>query len=180
MCLKEVDMPGQPKMRKLSRYIESQGGDAYIMDRLAAGESVGKIAKSIILPGETKPISRPFLYSWRNKSEDRRKGWELAMQLSADALAEDAGDILDELAEEYEPTSAQVSLARSRSEYRRWLASMRDKEKYGEKKGDVNVNVLSLGDAHLEVLRKLGQRAEPEQIEAADYKVLPPGEEDNA
>lgn len=167
-------MAGQPMLRALERYIEERGGDTFIFDRIADGESIGKIAKTITLPGQTQPISRPFLYIWRNKGGDeRRKGWALAMEASADSAAEDAGDILDELAEEtFDPSSGQVSLARARSEYRRWVASVRNKEKYGDAKSEVNVN-LSLGDLHLDALRKFGSRSEPEEIEAADYELLP-------
>lgn len=147
-------------MRKLCKYIDDRGGETYITDRISAGESVGTICKSIILPGDTQPISRPFLYAWRNKGGDeRRKGWALAMQVSADAHAEEAGDILDELAVEHDPTSAQVALARSRSEYRRWLAKTRDREKYGDDKTAAAVSVnLNIADLHIASLRELGQR----------------------
>jgi hypothetical protein len=152
-------MPSRPYLRALTRWIEEQGGEPFILDRIAAGESVGKIAKSIQLPGRDKPISRAMLYYWRNAGGDeRKKGWELAMKESAEALAEEAGEVLDNLSEEFDPTSAQVSLARSRSEYKRWLASKRDADTFGDRKSDVNVNVLSLGDVHLDALRKLGSR----------------------
>jgi hypothetical protein len=169
-------MPGQPKMRKLTKYIEDRGGDQWIMDRIAAGESVGKICKSIILPGDSQPISRPFLYTWRNKRDERRVGWQLAMQVSADAHAEMAGDILDDLAEELDPSSAQVSLAKSRSEYKRWLARVRDRDKYGEEKQQaLNVNILTAGDLHIDGLRRLGARPEPEAIETVEVELLEEG-----
>ena len=162
-------------MKQLCKYIDARGGETFITDRISAGESVGTICKSIKLPGEAQPISRPFLYTWRNKGGDeRRRGWALAMKVSADAIAEEAGDILDELAVEHDPSSAQVALARSRSEYRRWLAKTRDRDKYGEdRQAAVNVN-LNIADLHFASLRELGQRPAPmEIIDAEVIKELP-------
>jgi hypothetical protein len=147
-------MASQPVLRKLERYVEQQGGDAWIMDQLAAGLSVGQVAAGITLPGHGS-ISRPLLYNWRNKSEARREGWALAMKLRGHALAEEAGEVLDSLVGTA-PSAAEVSLAKSRAEYRRWLAGRLNAEAYGEdKQALLNVN-LNVGDLHLDALRRVG------------------------
>jgi hypothetical protein len=161
-------MASRPVLRELERYVESNGGDSFVLDRIAAGESVGRIAKSITLP-KHGPISRPLLYAWRNRGDERRKGWALAMKASAEALSEDAGDCWDVLSED--PTSAQVAKARGMSEYKRWLASVRDRDAFGSSSGAVSVN-LNVGSLHLDALRQVGHmRAlpgdpEPRLIEA--------------
>jgi len=49
-----------------------------------------------------------------------------------------------------------VSLAKSRAEYRRWLAGRLNAEAYGEdKQALLNVN-LNVGDLHLDALRRVG------------------------
>jgi hypothetical protein len=148
-------MAGQPVLRKLERYIAERGGDQWLFDRLAAGESVGAVAASIILEGHGQ-ISRPFLYTWRNAGgEDRRTGWRLALEESADAHAEIAGEVLEGLPED--PTSAQVSLAGRRSAYRQWLAAKRNREVYGDgPQQQVNVNLLSLDDLYRQALQQHG------------------------
>lgn len=155
-------MASRPVLRELERYVETNGGDSFVLDRIAAGESVGRIAKSITLP-KHGPISRPLLYTWRNRSDERRKGWALAMKASAEALSEDAGDCWDILSDD--PTSAQVAKARGMSEYKRWLASVRDREGFGSAAAAVNLN-LNVGSLHLDALRQVGHmgtlRGEPD------------------
>lgn len=175
-------MAMNPVMRKLEKHIEKAGGDTFILDRIAAGESVGKIALTIKLPGHGV-ISRPFLYRWRDKDEDRAKGWGFAMKESSHALAEDAGDVWEDL--DNDPTSAQVAKARGQSDYKKWLAGKRNKEDYGDGPA-IAVGILTAGDLHLDALRMVGhmdtQRLaadkEREEIPVADYEDVTDEEED--
>lgn len=164
-------------LRRLSRLIEQQGGDRFILDRIASGESVGRIAKSITLPGASQPISRPFLYTWKDADDDRAEGWAAAMLMSGEALAEKAGDVFEDLPEGFDKD--ELGKAKAQSEYYRWLARMRDKEGFGEKTAQVEVNILSVGEQHLAALMERGKRnVEALPVADADYKVLEPGEED--
>lgn len=166
-------MTGQPVLHKLIRYVEAKGGDEWLLNRLADGESVGAIAKSIDLPGHGS-ISRPMLYNWRNKGgEPRREGWRLALKASGHALAEDAGEALNEL-RGTGATAAEVSLARSRSEYLRWLAGKRN-ERYGEKATVVDLT-LNVADLHLDALRRHGHMGRPQVVEADVVELLEAGE----
>jgi transposase len=166
-------MAGKPLLRKLEQLIERSGGDAFILDQIADGLSVAKVARKIELPGHG-PVSRGMLYDWRNRGGDeRRKGWDLAMKASGHPLAEDAGEILEELAEGLAPSAPEVQLARARSNYKTWLAGIRN-EAYAEKKSDIKVE-LNVGALHLDALRKRGHmdavRA-PEEVPTADYELL--------
>jgi hypothetical protein len=159
-------MASRPKLRKLSRLIQQQGGDRFILDRIADGESVGRIAKSITLPGEATPISRPFLYSWAHADDDRWEGWQLAVKHSGEALAEKAGDVFEDLPEGFDKD--QLGKAKAQSEYYRWMARMRDREGFGDRQSpDTVVNILSVGEQHLAALMEKGQRhiAGPEPLE---------------
>lgn len=165
-------MAAQPLLRKLTALIEAEGGDAFILDRIADGEPIGRIARSITIPGEGHPISRPFLYTWRNSGgEHRRKGWTLAIEVSAHALVEEAGEVLEALAGQVAPSSGEVALAKALSEYKRWLATKRNRAVYGEEKAGVNVNILNVGGEYLAALRAFGHMGQ-EQLPEADAVVL--------
>lgn len=166
-------MAGRPVRDKLTRYIEEHGGDDYILDRIASGETPGAIAASISLPGHGT-ISRPLLYAWRDAGgTERREAWKHAMACRGEGLIEEAGEILDELAGNM-PTSAEVSLARERANHRRWLGGKLN-EDYSDKPG-VDVNVLvSADDQLLAALRKHGQRralpAPQQEAIEAEYEI---------
>lgn len=159
-------------MRKLEAEIERRGGDEYVTSQLADGVSVGAVAKGIEV-GDHGPISRQFLYNWRNRSEARREGWALAMEAAGEALAEKAGEVLDEVCPE--PSAAEVTLASKRSAYLQWLAGKRD-ERFSDKGPDLSVNVqtVNVGLDHLQALMSHG--AMPTAvIEAVPVEALPVG-----
>jgi len=169
-------MAARPFLAAMTKAIEKMGGEEAIFDRLASGETVGSIADSIYIPEFKRSPSRSYMYMWRRRGGDERvRKWKEAIVHSADALAEEAGTVLDELVGRA-ATAADVSLAKSRSEHRRWLATKYNKEKYGDAKAQVEVH-LSLGDLHLSALRARGHmdnvpKELPEGIEEADFEVL--------
>ena len=153
-------------MQALEKLIEDNGGDRWVLDRLANGERVGDVAADCIIE-DHGPISRPFLYRWRDRSPDRAAGWKAAMQDAAHAHAEEAGEVWDEVPDD--PTTGQVAVARGRSEYKRWLAGKLN-EQYREASADL----------HLEALRMHGSM-EPYRVGRAADPVLIPvetGEDD--
>ena len=172
----------RPLLDKLGRLVEREwGGDAFILDQVANGVSIRKIAEGIELPGYG-PISRGMVYDWKKRGgEPRAKAWREAMRLSGHAHAEDAGDILDDLKDTI-PSAPEVNLARSRSNYRTWLAGKRN-DQYAEKQANVQI-ALNVGELHLDALRKRGHMDAvrtadtPPAIEDADYKILEKGKDD--
>ena len=109
-------MASNPVMRKLEAFVKAMGGDEWIFDMIKEGLGVKRIAARTDLPGHGS-VSRSFLYNWRDKSPERQASWRRAMQEGAHALAEDAGDYMDDLPEE--PTSAQVAKAKGQAEHRK-------------------------------------------------------------
>jgi transposase-like protein len=121
-------LASQPKRAAFAAEIEAAGGDGVILDRLRSGETVKAIA-------DTYGVSRGMIYLWKKMGgESRADAWEEARKDSAEALLEDAGEILDDLAvpgengEAPDPSNAQVSVARERAGHRRYLAEKFNRE----------------------------------------------------
>jgi hypothetical protein len=126
--------------------IAAEGGDEVVFRRVAAGETIASIMESYAR-------DRDCWYTWiRAGGDKRRTRWEEAKKQSADALVDRAGEILDGAADAN--STAQVMIAKERASHRKWLASVRDRETYGDRNGPaVQVNIQQL---HLDALRKLG------------------------
>lgn len=161
------------KLHAYARHVEANGGDDWVFSFVEDGLSMKRVAE------ETGCSSRGLLYSWIKLGGDERKArLKAARKISAHSLAEDAGEVLDSLADEQVITSADVSLASSRARYKQWLAGMRNREDYGEKAG-VEIN-LSVGELHLDALRRhsadaIAARPTP-RVEEAEYEMVEEGE----
>lgn len=136
--------------RMLLLRIKERGGFAAIYDRIAAGETLVSIGKDY-------NVSPRFLKVTITANDKLDVLFRQARADSAAALVEKN---LEEL-EAFKPSSlaaanAEVSLLKLRTEHRKWLAGVYDKEFFGEKKQQTQVNLqLNMGDLHLEALRKL-------------------------
>ena len=123
-------------------------GEVYFFGRVAAGAKMGEIAKEF-------GVSRPWLYTWMRKGdrkEVRDAAYQDAKRAAADFHAEEAGNVLDEVAPG--SSSADVSLAGKKSDHHRWLATVLDREAYGPKGQEVNVH-LDLGQLHIQALEEV-------------------------
>jgi len=156
------------KLHAYARHVEDNGGEEWVFGFVAEGHPMRKVAEL------TGCSSRGLLYSWiKHGGEERKKHLHAARKISAHCLAEDAGEVLDDLADSQVITSAEVSLASSRARYKQWLAGMRNKEDYGEKSSGVEIN-LSVGELHLDALRRHSAEAiaaRTEDVVEADYEV---------
>ena len=161
-------MAGQPRLNALVSAIESAGGDDVIFDRIADGEFLTSVA-------EDWDVSSQLLRKWIRLDPERVKRYDAAKHASADALVEDAGEILDKAST---LSSQHIAKEKSRAEFKKWLATRRDREQYGDDAAQVNVN-LNLGQLHLDTLRHKGRVIElpPEDVE---YDELDSSEEHGA
>ncbi len=163
-------MAGQPIARRLADRIEADGGDDVVLGRVASGDTVKAIASDYGVGYDT-------LRRWLNASEERKTAYLEAKRDSADALVEEAGEILDKANTDSAP---QVTKAVKRAEHKRWLAGKRDREQYGEDKTGAQVNVnLDLAGLHLDALKAAGSMADHEQIPEADWERVDDGGEDD-
>ena len=163
-------MSPRPVLEKLVQHIDKMGGDSWLLDRIAAGETPGSIAASISLP-KHGTISRPLLYLWRNAGgTDRREAWKHAMESRGELLVEEAGEVLDKLADGTMPTSSEVALARARSEYK-WKLGAKLNDDYADKPPEVNIAVITGPEAFHAALAKHGKR-QALPIPTADYEIV--------
>lgn len=125
-----------------------EAGEAAVFERIAAAETVGKVAESF-------GVARSSFYGWvKRGGDERRAAFEDARRQSADAHAENALRILDEASSK---STAEVTLARAKSDVRKWLATCFNRAQYGDPGVNVKVdNVVSIGQLHLDALKANG------------------------
>lgn len=143
-------MAGNPFLRLVLQRVREKGGWSPVLERVAAGESLTKIAA-------TYECSRHSMYKLFHKNE---KLWDLfveARRESAFALAEEGTKILDDLSEPNPDgsikivTREDIALARERVAQRRWLAQAYDRDTFGLQTPESGLN-LTVGALHLRVL----------------------------
>lgn len=96
---------------------------AEICARLASGRSLRSIATDEDMPAEGT------IYSWLYKQKEFQEKYAHAREAQSDVYAEEIISIADEC----EPDSQKVALARLRTDNRKWVASKLKPKKYGDK-----------------------------------------------
>jgi hypothetical protein len=152
-------MAGKPETRrkreKVASDIAARGGDDWLFG-LISGD------------GDSKPVSvtdiakllkcyRAHLELYLNEPE-RAELFAAAKKAKAEWHAARSGGVLDDLADDPTRilTAPEVSLANSRSNWHKWMASVTDRDTFGEKQQAVNVNV-NLNDLHFNALLSHGK-----------------------
>lgn len=144
-------MASNPFLRLVWQRVRERGGWSPILERIAKGEALMKIARDY-------DCSRHTLYKLLHKKEALWNLFEEARRESAMALAEEGTDILDKLAEPNADgsirivTREDIALARERVAQRRWLAQAFDRETFGIQTPEGAGGKLSIGSLHLQVL----------------------------
>jgi hypothetical protein len=154
-------MPGTPFYNEMSRLIEAIGEDKLFL-MIADGKPMQEVADVV-------GCSRSMIYLWIRRSPDRQEKFRMARELSSHVLAEDAGNVLDTATA---TSSAAVSLAVAKANYKKWLAGVRNHKEYGEqaRTPPVQINIQSL---HLDALREYGRVVTPalegDEVTDADF-----------
>ena len=149
-------MVGQPIKDALCRQIAKEGGDEVVFSRVAAGEHIRAIMADY-------GLSRTMFYQWVHADPEREKAYAVARTLKAEAMVEEAQDILDDPTPIL--TSAEAKMRADRASFRKWLAGKLDRDTFGEVPA-VQVGVtVNAGADHLDALRHHGQMP----IEDAEY-----------
>jgi hypothetical protein len=144
-------MPGQPETREMLSAITAAGGAPRLLERIAGGETIIEIAKSL-------DISRQIISKLLN-SDDHREALRSARKEAASGLAEESLMIADRA------TIESVQVAKLQTDVRRWMAGKWDRETYGEQKGSqVTINLASL---HIDALRRNNREAQVAPLELA-------------
>jgi len=154
-------------------------GEIWFFEQLADGRSMLDIAKQF-------GISRSLLYKWLKRTvrdeDERAEKLKAARLMAAHAHVEDALDIIDSADTD---SQAGVMKAKEQANYRKWLASVRNREAYGERsKGPIIA--LNINSLHLDALKAAGVtaaaigpgagKALPRGIVPLDYEVVEEGE----
>lgn len=148
-----------------------------VFDRLAEGCTVRRL-------GEELGVRPAAFYAWKKRDPEREIAWQAALAARASTFAEDGIDILDDLTkvriwtdsegkEHRVPmTTEEIRLAEARVNHRKWLASVTDRERYGQQsKVDVNLTVNGL---HLTATRTVESlfANSGEDADEADFEVV--------
>jgi len=157
-------MAGRPILAKFTKHIEAMGGEDYIFDRIAAGETVTAMGKQF--NEELGYGSRRLIFSWVQQGGDARMAaYREALRQSADAMVEKGRTAHEDLAADPDPSPSKVSAVRNRGDWYKWEASKRDKETFGDGPS-VGQAVADLGSLFLSALQSHGNaRAQLEHNE---------------
>lgn len=168
-------MAGNPFLRLVLQRVREKGGWSPVLERVASGESLTKIAKSF-------GCSRHSIYKLLHKNDQLWNLFVEARRESAFALAEEGTEILDRLAEPNDDGSLRVvtrediALARERVAQRRWLAQSYDRETFGINAPEQQGSSITVGALHLKVLMAPPTPAPralpPAPTDALDVEVL--------
>jgi len=153
-------MAGRPKRRRILTEIENRGGTEYLKDYLLSGGTILRLAKEL-------ECGRGYLYRCIAGHEEYNQAIEAVREDAADAHAEMGTEVMRRLREDRknerlnadpgskssEISAIDVSIAREEAQQHRFIAQSWNQNRYGNKANQTQVT-LSLGDMHLDALRK--------------------------
>lgn len=127
------------------RRLKEYGGMSKVLEKVAEGIPIRKIAAELL-------VSRAWLNNLLSRNTPRNeklfKAYQAAKKEAAGAIVEEGMQILDDAPLD----QAAVQKAKSQAEYRKWLAGMWDRERYGEQtKG--SAITLNIGELHIKALK---------------------------
>jgi len=140
-------MAAKPIERYVKRQIQEQGGWPRILERIASGETVAGIARTILRPDGVS-ISRNFLSMLLHADPERSALAKLAHIEGASAMVDDALQLVDRAPVDRDS----VNKAKVQSETRLKVAGFLDRTSWGEQKQAINLNV-SVNSLHVDALR---------------------------
>lgn len=154
-------MAGRPKRRQALEKIETRGGAEYLQDFLMSGGTISSLAKEL-------DLNRGYLHRLLINHAEYSKAIEEVREKAADSHAEMGFQIFENLAKERQLERDQaeegsrtkdlnqvdVAIAREKASQHRFVAQAWNQARYGTKAGQTEVTI-SLGDMHLDALRKI-------------------------
>lgn len=162
-------MAAKPIERHVKRQIAEQGGWPRILERIASGETVAAIARTILRPDGVS-ISRNFLSTLLHADPERSAQAKQAHIEGASAMVDDAIHLVDRAPVDRDS----VNKAKVQSETRLKVAGFLDRTNWGEQKQSVNVSV-NVNSLHVEALRHRVIEAVMPAVEAQVTEGSPEG-----
>lgn len=148
-----------PVKAALLALIEARGGLDHLWEMFEDGKTMGEVAATLVLrypDGVEKAISRNFLSTMLNKTPELRARLKEARRIGATPMVEDTIAIADDVPADRD----EVAKARLRVDTRFRLAGAFDKETFGPKGIDVQVQA-NFGDVYLNALKAAPRRIAP-------------------
>ena len=158
-------MPGRPIRTALLAAVAKDGGWDRIIERIADGETVLKIAAGY-------NVSRNFFATILHEDAERGKLVYAARKRAAEALTEEALAIVDSVPESRDA----LQKAKLQVDSRQWLAGKLDREQFGEAK-PVALTQINIGQLHLDALRAQPKRDQLPAPKIVDAEIVPPTED---
>lgn len=141
-------MAAKPIERYVKRQIAEQGGWPRILERIASGETVADVARTILRAPTGPCISRSFLSNLLHHDPERSALVQQARIEGASAMVDESLHLVDRAPVDRDS----VNKANVQAQLRLKVASFIDRASYGEQKQQLNVNV-SVNSLHVEALR---------------------------
>jgi AraC-like DNA-binding protein len=143
-------MAGKALKKRLLAEIDTRGGPEYVRDYIAAGGTILDLANEL-------GCSRTYLSRHLNAQEEYRPMIAEGRREQADALAEEALQIADALADPDAPlTRERIAAAKERIDVRKWLATVNHPERYQVNRPGTAVTI-NINELHLEALKSRGR-----------------------
>lgn len=139
-------MAGKALRKRLLAEIEQRGGPEYVGEYIAEGGTIKDLAEEL-------GCSRTYLSRHLYAHEAYRPVIDEARRQHADALADEALQIADGLADADAPTRETIAIAKERIDVRKWLATVNHPDRYQVNKLGPVVTI-NINQLHLEALKK--------------------------
>lgn len=140
-------MAAKPIERFIKRQIQDQGGWPRILERIASGETVADVSRTLLRP-DGEPISRAFLSRLLHADAERSQAVLKARDEGADAMVDEGLHLVDSASQERDA----IQKARVQADMRLKVAGLVSRERWGESKQAVSVSV-NVASLHVEALR---------------------------
>src|SRR6266550_9017549 len=140
-------MAAKPIERFVKRQIQEQGGWPRILERIASGETVADVSRTLVRP-DGQPISRAFLSRLLHADAERSQAVLKARDEGADAMVDEGLHLVDSASQERDA----IQKARVQADMRLKVAGLVSRERWGESKQAVNVSV-NVASLHVDALR---------------------------
>lgn len=142
-------MAAKPVERHIKRQIHEQGGWARILERIASGETVADIARTLLKPDGTS-ISRNFFSMMLHADEERSKRvFKLREEEVPDALVDDALHAVDVSPMDRDGTNH----GKVRAELKLKVAGFMNRQRWGEQRQPTVQLTVNQNSLHLDALR---------------------------
>ena len=148
-------MAGKALRKRILTEVASNGGADWLFDQIASGVTVAELARQY-------GCTRSYVSRSLNSVPEYAAALSKARGEAADALVEQGLEMVDGLSGASSPT--EIAATREKVQWRKFMAGSMNQERYGTRPQS-NVT-LSIGDLHLDALRKLNSQMAA--IEAED------------